>query len=349
MKIALVSDTHFNFKKSNQIYHDYFERFYTDIFFPTLEDRRIDTVIHLGDAFDNRKGVDYWALDWAQRVFYDRLAKLNITLIQICGNHDSFYKNSNKINAIDTLLRSYINIQSFSSPGEIKISNLQCLILPWICAENEEETFALMEKTKAKVIFGHLELQGFTLFPGKVNTHGLTTERFEKFDRVFTGHYHTRSNNGKIFYLGNPYQMFWSDVDDKRGFHIFDTETYESEFIPNPYNLYERFYYENTDWKNFDYSIFENKNVKIIVKERTSQSDYDKFISKILETNIVDLNIVELIDINDTNVNFDDIEPEDTFAVLSKYVEEADFSLDKDMIKNILHNTYKEALELEAV
>lgn len=349
MRIALITDTHFNFKKSNQIYHDYFERFYTDIFFPTLEDRRIDTVIHLGDAFDNRKGVDYWALDWAQRVFYDRLAELNITLIQICGNHDSFYKNSNKINAIDTLLRSYINIQSFSSPGEIKISNLQCLILPWICAENEEETFALMEKTKAKVIFGHLELQGFTLFPGKVNTHGLTTERFEKFDRVFSGHYHARSNNGKIFYLGNPYQMFWSDVDDKRGFHIFDTETYELEFIPNPYNLYERFYYEDTDWKTFDYSIFENKNVKIIVKQRSSQNDYDKFISKILEINIVDLSVVELVDINDANVNFDDIEPEDTFAVLSKYVEEADFSLDKNMIKNILHNTYKEALELEAV
>ena len=349
MKIALITDSHFNFKKSNQIYHDYFERFYTDIFFPTLEDRRIDTAIHLGDAFDNRKGVDYWALDWAQRVFYDRLNDLNINLIQICGNHDSFYKNSNKINAIDTLLRSYKNINSFSSPGEIKIGNLQCLIVPWICADNEEETFSLMEKTKAKVLFGHLELQGFTLFPGKVHTHGLTTERFEKFDRVFSGHYHARSNNGKIFYLGNPYQMFWSDVDDTRGFHIFDTETYESEFILNPYNLYERFYYEDTDWKSFDYSIFENKNVKIIVKERTSQSDYDKFISKILETNIVDLNIVELIDLNDTNVNFDDIEPEDTFAVLSKYVEEADFSLDKDMIKNILHNTYKEALELEAV
>jgi DNA repair exonuclease SbcCD nuclease subunit len=349
MKIALVTDTHFNFKKSNQIYHDYFERFYTDVFFPTLEDRRIDTVIHLGDAFDNRKGVDYWGLDWAQRVFYDRLSDLNINLFQICGNHDSFYKNSNKINAIDTLLRSYKNIYSFSSPGEIKIGNLQCLILPWICAENEDETFSLMEKTKAKVIFGHLELQGFTLFPGKVNTHGLTTERFEKFDRVFTGHYHARSNNGKIFYLGNPYQMFWSDVDDKRGFHIFDTQTYELEFISNPYNLYERFYYEDTDWKTFDYSIFENKNVKIIVKERTSQSNYDKFISKILETNIIDLSIVELIDVNDTNVNFDDIEPEDTFAVLSKYVEEADFSLDKDMIKAILHNTYKEALELEAV
>ena len=128
MKIALITDSHFNFKKSNQIYHDYFERFYTDVFFPTLEDRRIDTAIHLGDAFDNRKGVDYWALDWAQRVFYDRLNDLNINLIQICGNHDSFYKNSNKINAIDTLLRSYKNINSFSSPGEIKIGNLQCLM-----------------------------------------------------------------------------------------------------------------------------------------------------------------------------------------------------------------------------
>jgi DNA repair exonuclease SbcCD nuclease subunit len=347
MLISIITDTHFNFKKSNKLYHDYFERFYNDVFFPTLQERQIDCVIHMGDAFDNRKGVDYWALDWAQRVFYDRLRDNNIKLIQICGNHDTALKNTNKINAIDTLLRDYSNIETFINPAELTIDQLKCLIVPWICSDNESDTFNLLNKTEAKVIFGHLELQGFTLFPGKVSTGGLTVERFKKFDRVFSGHFHTRSNDGKVYYLGNPYQMFWSDVEDSRGFHIFNTDTYELEFIENPYKLYEKIYYSDIDHKEFNFSNFDNKFVKLIVKEKTNQVQYDKFVLELQKQLINDLSIVEIIDLDDTNISFDDIECEDTLAVLSKYVEEAEFSLNKDIIKNILHDTYKKAIELE--
>ena len=57
---------------------------------------------------------------------------------------------------------------------------------------------------------------------------------------------------GKSFILGNPYQMFWNDVDDKRGFHIFDTETNELEFIENPYTIFERIYYEDNNHRTFN-------------------------------------------------------------------------------------------------
>lgn len=347
MKVAIITDTHFSFKKSNKIYHDYFEKFYSNVFFPTLEARRIDCVIHMGDAFDNRKGIDYWGLEWAYRVFYDRLNDLNISLYQICGNHDVELKNSNRYNAIDTLLRDYSNITRIVKSEEHKIDNLKCLFVPWICKDNQKETLDLIESTNSKVVFGHLELSGFTLFPGVIQKNGHSKDIFKKFDRVFSGHYHTKSDDGKVFYLGNPYQMYWSDVDDKRGFTIFDTDTYELEFIENPFEIYKRIYYSDLDHKEFDYSTLKNKNIKIVIQKKTNQSNYDSFIDKILKEDIIDLKIVDTIDVNDSLVDISEIDCEDTLTILNKYIQQSDFSLDKNNVHKILYDVYKEALEME--
>jgi len=347
MKLGLLTDTHYNFKKANKSFHDYFAKFYNDVFFPKLEERNIKTVVHLGDAFDNRKGIDYWALEWAKTNVYDRFQKLGIKVYNIVGNHDAYYKNSNEVNAIDSLLQQYDNVIPISSPKEFCIDSLNTLMLPWICSDNEEEVYNLIKETNAKVVFGHLELSGFAAYPGHLQTEGLEPEKFNKFDRVFTGHYHTKSDNGKIFYLGNTYQMFWNDVDDTRGFHIFDTDTYELEYFKNPYNMFERIYYEDTDYKKFDTSYLEEKIVKVVVRQKTNQLKFDKFVDKILKANPLDLKVVEIVDINDGNVDCEEISAEDTLSILDKYVEESEFDLDKTMIKKLLRDVYKEALEVE--
>ena len=347
MKIGLITDTHYNFRKANKSFHEYFAKFYDDIFFPTLEKRKIKTVIHLGDAFDSRKGVDYWALDWAKENVYDRFQDLGITVYNIVGNHDAYYKNSNEINAIDTLLQQYFNVVRVSKPAEYIIEGMKTVLLPWICTDNEKETFELLEKTEAKVVFGHLELNGFTVYPGQYQQEGLDKKVFKKFDRVFSGHYHTRSDDGKIFYLGNPYQMFWNDVDDIRGFNIFDTNEYELEKFDNPYNMFERIYYDETDYKKFDTSHLTNKMVKIVVRKKEDHLKFDKFVDSILKVNPLELKIVENIDVFDDNVDCSDITTEDTLSILDKYVQEADFDLNKDMVKKLLRDVYKEALEIE--
>ena len=347
MKIGLITDTHYNFRKANKSFHEYFAKFYDDIFFPTLEKRKIKTVIHLGDAFDSRKGVDYWALDWAKENVYDRFQDLGITVYNIVGNHDAYYKNSNEINAIDTLLQQYFNVVRVSKPAEYIIEGMKTVLLPWICADNEKETFKLLEETEAKVVFGHLELNGFTVYPGQYQQEGLDKKVFQKFERVFSGHYHTRSDDGKIFYLGNPYQMFWNDVDDIRGFNIFDTNEYELEKFDNPYSMFERIYYDETDYKKFDTSYLTNKMVKIVVRKKEDHLKFDKFVDSILKVNPLELKIVENIDVYDDDVDCSDITTEDTLGILDKYVQEADFDLNKDMVKKLLRDVYKEALEIE--
>ena len=116
MKIAIITDTHFGGRRGNKVFHDFFQKFYDNIFFPELEKRGIKHCIHMGDAFDNRKNIDYWSLDWAKEHVYDKFEKLGVKVWQLVGNHDVYYKNTNKINSIDSLLEHYDNITPISSP-----------------------------------------------------------------------------------------------------------------------------------------------------------------------------------------------------------------------------------------
>ena len=41
MKIAIITDQHFGARKNSKLFHDYFLKFYNDVFFPTLESEGI--------------------------------------------------------------------------------------------------------------------------------------------------------------------------------------------------------------------------------------------------------------------------------------------------------------------
>jgi hypothetical protein len=63
----------------------------------------------------------------------------------------------------------------------------------------------------------------------------------------------------------------------------------------------------------------------------------------------VDLKIIESSITNESSLSNVDFECENTLSILDKYIEESDFSLNKEIVKNILHETYKEALEMELI
>ena len=109
---------------------------------------------------------------------------------------------------------------------------------------------------------GHLELNGFRVNQQITMDHGIDGDVFNKFERVFSGHYHTKSDNGNIFYLGNPYEIYWTDIEDVRGFNIFDTETLEHIPVINPYRMFYRIYYNDNDHQTFDTRPYKDKNCK---------------------------------------------------------------------------------------
>jgi hypothetical protein len=345
MKVAIITDQHFGARKNSKLFHDYFLKFYNDVFFPTLEQYGITTVIDMGDTFDSRKGIDFSALSWAKNNYYDRLQQMGVTVHTIVGNHTAYYKNTNEVNAVDLLLREYDNVTVYSEPIEVKLDKLNVLFIPWINQENEENTLKMIQKSSSKCAMGHLELQGFRVNKQLVMEHGLESKVFDKFKLVFSGHYHTRSDNGTVFYLGNPYEMFWNDVNDERGFHIFDTETLEKTAINNPYRLFYNIYYEDTDYQTFDTREYENKIIRVIVRKKTDIKKFEKFIDKLYASNIAELKIIENFAVQELE-DFEAFESEDTLSILNRYIEEAEINLDKSIVQKMIQEIYQEACEL---
>ena len=345
MKIAIITDQHFGCRKNSKHFHDYFLKFYNDVFFPTLEKEGITTIVDMGDTFDSRKGVDFSSLAWAKNNYYDRLEKMGCEIHTIVGNHTAYYKNTNDVNAVDLLLREYENVKIYSEATDIKIDNLNILLVPWINSENEKMTLEALNNSKSKCVMGHLEFKGFRIHRGFVMDQGTDVKLFDKFDRVYSGHYHTRSDDGKVFYLGNPYEMYWNDISDTRGFHLFDTETLEHTPIDNPYKMFYNIYYEDTNHQTFDTRKYDDKIVKLIVRKKTDQTQFERFVDKLYNSNVFELKIVENFQLID-NEDFEAFESENTLSILNRYIEESEIDLEKSKIQTMISDVYQEACEL---
>lgn len=343
-KVVLITDLHVGCRKGNRAYHSFFANFYDNVLFPYIDEHQISHLICLGDTFDVRKGIDYWSLQWGREHLFGQLEKRNIDSHFIVGNHDIFLRNSTDINSVGLLLGDYSCLKTYHTPQEVYIDNNPFLFLPWICDSNLEESMNLINKTHADVVFGHLELKGFEAHPGFVCDHGLDSSVFSKFKQVYSGHFHCKSTKGNITYLGNVYQMYWNDYGDTRGFHVFDTDTYELEFIPNPYNLFTKIYYDESKVKRFDPELFTNKYVKIIIENKKSQKKFNDFLSKIYDCGVLDVKVIENFDVNYNSS--DSIEVQDTLTILSEFIQNLETDKDKNSIFNIVKSLYNEAQEI---
>jgi len=347
VKIAIITDQHFGARKNSKLFHDYFLKFYEDIFFPTLIKEGITTIVDMGDTFDSRKGVDFVSLEWAKNHYYDRLSELGITVHTIIGNHTAYYKNTNDLTGVGLFLREYDNVKIYPETEEVRLDKTKFLFVPWINPENQEKTFQLIEESDSPCVMGHLELNGFMATRGHFMENGMDSSIFDKFDKVYSGHYHMRSNKENIFYLGNPYEMYWNDVNDReRGFHLFDTDTLVHTPVNNPYQLFHNLYYEDTPHQMLDVTRYDQKILKVIVRKKSDPKQFEKYIDKLYSSNLAELKIVENFDFTEGE-EFEADESEDTISLLNRYIQESEVDLDKSVITEILQDVYKEACEVE--
>ena len=351
MKVAIITDQHFGARNDSIAFLDFFEKFYDNTFFPALDANAIDTVLVLGDTFDRRKYINFYALDRAKKMFFDKLEERGIRVHMLAGNHDTYYKNTNEVNSPDLLLVEYGNIDVISKPETIVIDGTSICMLPWICPENYQESLDHIKNTKAEVCMGHLEIAGFAMYRGMESHDGLAKETFEKFDLVFSGHYHHRSSDKHIHYLGNPYELTWQDYNDPRGFHLFDLDTRELEFICNPYRMFERIEYNDKDQEPVDLDALEleQKYVKLVVVNKNDFYKFDKFIQKLYNKGCHEIKIIEdMSEFQDGEIG-EEINLEDTLSVLSHYVDSIETDVDKEQIKTYMRTLYTEAVNIEVV
>lgn len=351
MKIALITDVHWGARNDSQAFIEFYRKFYTDYFFPTLEELKISTVIMLGDTFDRRKYTNHATVKASKEIFFNILQEKNISTYVLIGNHDTFYKNTNEVNTVDLMLSEYDNLVSISKPKTIEFDGMPIAFIPWICADNYSECFNEINTTKADVCMGHFEISGFEMYRGHPSEGGLSTETFSRFDAVFSGHYHHRSTNGNITYLGTPYELTWQDYNDPKGFHVFDTETRKLEFYQNPYTMFVRLEYDDKDKEPIDLDALDLKNtyVKLVVVNKTDYYKFDIFINKLYTKGCHDIKIVEDMSEFQQGVIDENINLEDTLSILSNYVDSISTDIDKEKIKTYMKSLYTEAINLEVV
>lgn len=360
MKIAILGDTHFLVRNGSKSFNEYFERFYADVFFPYLLNNNIATVVQLGDIFDNRKQTHLQGLSECKRYFFDKFEQYGIKLITLVGNHDSFFKDTISVNSPKLLLGEYTNIKIVEAPTTESIfencSNVT--IVPWICKENYSEVISEIENSDSDICFGHLELRDFSMHKGIVSDEGMEPSLFNKFEFVFTGHYHHRSNRGNIYYLGTPYELTWHDDADPKGFHIFDFSTRDLEFIQNPFKMFHKIYYDDMlneaaikeDLENNKFERYSGTYIKVVVKNKENPYLFDLFVDALYKISPIDLVIIE--DTADVlNEEIKDVdESEDTLTILSKYIDGIKpKELEANKLKSILNELYNEAISLETV
>jgi DNA repair exonuclease SbcCD nuclease subunit len=353
MKLALIADTHAGARNDNPFFNEFFLKFFEDTFIPHIIQNDIKTVIHLGDVFDRRKYINFQTLrDWRVRVF-DRLEALGVELHIIIGNHDTYWKTTNEINSVTELIRSYKNIKIYENPTTVEFDETPILFVPWINSTNQEQTLNAIQTTKARLVCGHLEIIGFEHFRGHTNTDkGWDRKVFDKFEMVFSGHFHFKSQQDNIWYLGSPYQMVWNDYEDERGFHIFDTRSRDLDFIPNDKHIFDKIFYDDTGetyetLMGVDLTVYAGKSVKIIVEKKNDPHLFDQFLEELYKVHPIDVSVIEMELVGTIEEGSID-EGKDTLSILVDYVES--LSLDpklKPLLIERLREIYIDASTLE--
>ena len=340
MKILLITDQHFGVRNDNIAYINAYRKYYSEIVIPFIKASGIKDIINLGDTFDKRKSINFMSLDECKDMWFNPLEEMGVHMDMLIGNHDIYYKNTLRVNAPSELLGEYKNLTIHDTPSTINRDGLDILLLPWICDENKEESYQEIAESSAKVCMGHFELNGFEAHPGHMMTGGMDPSIFSKFEKVFTGHYHQKSTKKPITYLGNPCQLYWNDYGQKRGFHVFDTETLKTTFYRNPFDMFHKIYYNEKVSTDFD--SLKGTYVKVIVEDKGDHVKFDHFIRELQHAEVADLKIVEDLGV-ELESGVEVVETEDTLSLLESYIDDTEIKANKENIKLILKSLYTEA------
>jgi DNA repair exonuclease SbcCD nuclease subunit len=301
------------------------EDFYTNMFFPFLRKHKITRVIHPGDLVDRRKYINILTLHTMRKCFVEPMKEFEFHIIP--GNHDCYHKNNNTVNALDEFLPEGMFV--YHQPSEVVIGGRKVLMLPWMAPENEQQCIDAVNHSTADILFGHLNLKGFEMHRGSVSEDGHDMGFLSKFTHVYTGHFHHKSTMGNITYLGTPYEMTWSDYADPKGFHIWDTDTLQLEFIENPKKLFNKIEFKDEDITAKELAPLKNTYVKLVVESKQNLVLLDKIISRIEALPVNNLAVIDNTMQIDLDAAEDDIsQAESTLDILVSSVKHTGIRLE---------------------
>ena len=355
MKLCILGDTHFGARGDSLDFHRYFRKFYDEVFFPYLKANDIETIFQMGDLFDRRKYINFNSLHLCREYFFDRCEILGIKVHTLLGNHDVAFKNTLEVNSTGLLLNEYHCVEYYDAFDTVEFDGVPIDVVPWICDENEVEIFQKMKDSKSQICFGHFDIAGFQMERGMISETGVDKKLFSRYDIVLSGHFHHKSTDGQITYTGTPYEMTWSDYNDPKGFHIFDTDTRELQFVENPFHMFNKVMYDDKIhdfeyWKTYDFDSLKDTYVKVVVLNKQNPYLFDTVLDTLYKKGIADISIVE--DFSDIVFDQDQElidQAEDTMTILSKYIDNLSLNVENEKLKSLMRELYVEALNSEMI
>ena len=338
MSIVILGDLHFGARNSSPVFHEYFEDVLDDIFL-YIEANGITEVIQLGDLFDDRTHLSLYAWSSFNRAVVDKVNKLGIKWYQLVGNHDSRYRETLKINTPRLRLSDEPNFIIIDDVGEYKIGNDLFLMVPWINKENAADVETSALHSDAKFCCGHFEFNGFEFAKGIPGKASLDHKIFDRFERVYSGHFHTMSTKDNVLYTGTPYELTWVDCNDPKGFVVHDTKSVE--WIPTKKTLHSKLVYSAGISPNEE--DVRGKFVRVLVNSRPDKVDFFRFIAEVDAMMPIDRKNQE---------NFSDelaseattVKITETREVIADYLDKSNVDIDKSRLLEIFDELYMEAM-----
>jgi DNA repair exonuclease SbcCD nuclease subunit len=286
MRILILTDTHWGMRGDNPNFYDYQKKFLDNVVFPYIKRFEIKRMFHLGDLVDNRKTMNYQTLTRMREDFLDPLAALNIETDWIPGNHDSFYRNNIDINA----MKEFVTIgRVYNAVEDIRVDNCSVCIVPWLCSGNYSESIARIRESTATYAFGHLELKGFPNNNGLPSNAGEDRVLFNNFDKVLSGHFHKRSRQDNVHYLGSCFESSWSDFADYRGMSVFDTDTGRISYYRNPYSMFKVVEFDGIS--DIEPSSLKGTYCRLVIRETIKEPTLKAAVKKIEDCGVINLTI----------------------------------------------------------
>ena len=232
MKIFLISATHLGVRSNSVEWIDIQKSFFFDWFLKDVKKRASpgDEIFHLGDVFDSRQSINLKVLNLGLEIF-EEMSKIAPVKV-ILGNHDCHDLNSNDINSVKPL-KWIPRVTVYEEPEKIELGGKKILLMPWR-ANNEKEKECLREFGKADYLFCHTDVKGAEFNKWSKIDHGNDISEFSSYSKVYCGHIHYRQKVGNVNFVGCPYPMSRSDMDNPKGYWILDLDKGTEEFIANP-------------------------------------------------------------------------------------------------------------------
>lgn len=270
-KIGCFSDIHLGIYHDDKLWHEIvlnFAKWASDFY----KEKNIKTIFIPGDIFHNRNEIGVETLHIAKQ-FFDYFKDFEVYIS--AGNHDSFLKHESIINSI-SILDGWDNIKIIDKECLLlNINDQKICFVPW--------GTPVESIPKCDMIFGHFEINSFYMNTYKVCEKGLnSSDLFKKSNFIVSGHFHKKDfreyKNGKILYVGSPYQQNFGDISDERGIYIIDIENQTHEFYKNNISP-EHLKINLTDLLNseFDYSKTNKNIVKLIVDKNIEHEKIIKY------------------------------------------------------------------------